>query len=412
MPAVAFSVPFSDRCTESAGAHGRKMNGDFEPRMNMDGHRFFCGPSKRIGPALMLMLAAFFVFGETSMAAEPVDISAELEVVRAKNKLPACAAAVIEGGRITAIGATGLRRVDRDVRVTRDDLWHIGSCTKTMTAILVGMLVDAGKLRWDMTVPEALPGVPCDPAWKKVTIEHLVTHRSGVPQMSRAEWRTLDVGKGTQREQRAAFAKRLLANPTTEAPGNFSYSNSGYGLLGAIIERAADSDYEELMRVKIFAPLGLKTAGFGAPATPGKIDQPWGHYRDGDQLTPASPVPENQFPPALAPAASVRLSLTDFAHFAAWVSSGEPKLVTAETFSHLQTPPDGSSYAGGVWKTELPGIGGKALCHCGHLGGLFGVFHAGPEIACVAVFNTAGNGWEWIGDEISAVALKAATGKK
>ena len=209
------------------------------------------------------------------------------------------------------------------------------------------------------------------------------------------------------REQRATFAKTVLARPLADPVGTYSYSNSGYGLLCAIIERAADAEYEELMGVKIFAPLGLKTAGFGAPATLGKIDQPWGHYRgEGEKLTPAEPVPENQFPPALTPAASVHVSFSDFARFAAWVSSGEPKLVSAETRNRLETPPSGGSYAGGMWMTEMPGIRGKAVCHCGHMGGLFGVFHAGPKIACVAVFNTAGGGWEWVGDEISAAAGK------
>ncbi len=354
----------------------------------------------------------FIALTASLIAAEPLDISAELEILRVKNKLPACAAAVIEDGRITVIGATGLRRSDRDVRVTLGDLWHIGSCTKSMTATLAGMLVDAGKLRWDMALPDALPGVPCDPGWRKVTLEHLITHRSGIPPMSRNEWRALDVGKGTPREQRASLAKMLLAHAPAEPPGKFAYSNSGYGLLGAIIERAADASYEDLMQAKIFAPLGLKTAGFGAPATPGKLDQPWGHYRDGDRLNPASPVPENQFPPALAPAASVHLSLTDFARYAAWLSSGEPKLVKPETFKHLQTPPDASAYAGGVWMTELPGIGGEAVCHCGHLGGFFGVFHANRKFACVAVFNTEGGGWQWLGDEITAVALKAAAGRR
>jgi hypothetical protein len=138
-----------------------------------------------------------------------------------------------------------------------------------------------------------------------------------------------------------------------------------------------------------------------------------GHYRgEGEKLTPTEPVPENQFPPALTPAASVRVSFSDFAHFAAWVSSGEPKLVTAETRNRLQTPPSGGSYAGGMWMTEMPGIGGKAVCHCGHMGGLFVVFHANPKIASVAVFITADGGWEWVGDDISAAALKAAAWKK
>ena len=353
-------------------------------------------------------LLAFFALAASALAAEPRDISAELEIVRLKNKLPACASAVIEGGRIIAIGATGLRRTDRDVPVTIADIWHIGSCTKSMTAALIGVLVDSGKLRWDTPIPEALPGVPCDPGWRAVTIEHLVTQRSGIAAMSRGEWRTLDAGKGSASDQRATLAKILLARAPAQPPGKFTYSNSGYGLLGAILERATGSSYEELLRKHIFAPLRLTTAGFGAPATPGKIDQPWGHYRNGDQLMAASPVPENQFPPALAPAASVHMSLPDFARYASWISTGEPRLVKPATFAHLQTPPDDSAYAGGLWETELPGIGGKAVSHCGHLGGFFAVFHAGRTRACVSVFNTEGGGWEWLGDEIAATALRAA----
>ena len=357
---------------------------------------------------MLRRLLPLFALAASALGAEPRDISAALEPIRAKYKLPACASAVIEDGRIVAIGATGLRRADRDVRVTVDDVWHIGSCTKSMTAILVGVLVDAGKLRWDMPVPDALPGVPCDPGWRAVTIDHLVTQRSGIAPMSRAEWRSLDAGRGTPREQRATFARALLATAPARPPGKFDYSNSGYGLLGAIIERAGDASYEDLLGRHIFTPLHLTTAGFGAPATPGKIDQPWGHYRSGEQLSPATPAPENQFPPALAPAASVHMSLVHFAHYAAWISTGEPRIVKPETFAHLQTPPEGSGYAGGLWKAELPGVGGAAVCHTGHMGGLFGVFHAGRHRACVTVFNTEGGGWEWLGDEITAVALQSA----
>ncbi|MEO6785929.1 MAG: serine hydrolase domain-containing protein [Chthoniobacteraceae bacterium] len=358
--------------------------------------------------SVLRRLLPTFALAASALATEPRNISPELEAIRAKYKLPACASAVIENGRITAIGATGLRRSDRDVHVTTADIWHIGSCTKSMTATLIGVLVDAGKLRWDTPVPDALPGVPFDPGWRKVTVWHLVTQRSGIAGMSRGEWRALDAGKGTSREQRVNFARMLLAKAPAEPPGKFAYSNSGYGLLGAIIEHAADTSYEDMLRNHIFAPLGLKTAGFGAPATPGKLDQPWGHRRSGDRLAPVAPSPDNQFPPALAPAASVHMSLTDFARYAAWLSTGEPRIVTAETFAHLQTPPEDSAYAGGLWETELPGIGGKAVCHCGHMGGFFAVFHASRTRACVSVFNTEGGGWEWLGDEIAATALKAA----
>jgi CubicO group peptidase (beta-lactamase class C family) len=340
----------------------------------------------------------------SAIAAEPRDISIELEVIRLKYKLPACASAVVEDGRITAIGATGLRREDASVPVTPADIWHIGSCTKSMTATLIGVLVDEGKLRWDASVAEVLPDIPSHPAWRKVTIWDVVTQRSGIGTIARAMWPS----GGTVRQQRGALARMLLAHSPTDPPGKFDYSNVGYGLLGAIIERVSGQSYEDLLRTKIFVPLGLKTAGFGAPATPGQLDQPWGHWRRNDRLTPVDPLPENQFPAVLAPAGCVHMSLADFARYAAWLSSGEPRLVKPETFARLQTPPADSSYAGGLWKSVLPGIGGEAVCHTGHMGGFFAVFYAGKNRACVSVFNTEGGGWEWLGDVITAEALKAA----
>ncbi len=355
-----------------------------------------------------LRIWLLLAFALNCLAAEPRDISSALEPVRGKNSLPAVGAAVVENGHIIAIGASGRRRVDREMRVTAEDVWHIGSCTKSMTAVLVGALVDEGKLRWEMSVADALPGIAMDKAWGAVTIEHLVTQRGGVPGMTRAQWMEMERGNGTAREQRFAFAKALLAKPPAQPPGKaFAYSNSGYGILGAIIEQAADQSYEALLAARIFQPLALASAGFGPPATKGKVDQPWGHYRSGDHFVAASPVPENGFPPAFAPAACVHLSLPDFARYAAWLGTNQPCLVSAETFRHLQTPPAGSHYAGGQWQTDVPGIG-PVLAHTGHMGGFFGVFYTSSKHAVVVVFNTEGGGWEWLGDELAAVAVKAA----
>jgi CubicO group peptidase (beta-lactamase class C family) len=294
--------------------------------------------------------------------------------------------------------------------VTTADHWHIASCTKSMTATLTGILVDAGKLRWEMSIAEALPGFPCHARWRNVTLWHLVTQRSGMGPFTRRDWLALAPSDSSLREQRVTLATSLLARSPAEPPGRFAYSNAGYGLLGAILEHATGEDYEDLLRKHIFAPLDLKTAGFGAPATPLGSDQPWGHRRgEKETLIPVDPAPTGgQFPPVLSPAGSVHMSLADFARYAWWLSTGEPRLVKAETFTKLHTPPEGSTYAGGMWSTFLPGIGGEAVCHTGHQAGFFAVFHAGRDRACVSVFNMEGGGWEWLGDEISAAALKAS----
>lgn len=359
---------------------------------------------------LSLLLLLVLVAG--AGAVEPRDLSPVLEKLRAEHQLPACAAAVMEGGKITAIGAVGVRRADQDVRVTTADVWHTGSCTKSMTAALVGVMVDAGKLRWEQTVADALAGMPCDPAWRKITVWDVVTHRAGVGSSRLPPSFTVDPGRSPG-EERVALARALLSQPPPAPTDKSIYSNAGYGLLGAILERASGESYEAMLRRHLFAPLALKTAGFGAAATLGQVDQPWGHRRRDGRLVPVEPTPANHFPVVLAPAGSVHLSLEEFARYAAWFSSNEPRLVTPETFTRLHTPPEGGNYAGGAWESELPGIGGKALCHLGHMGGSFAIFYAGRDrdLACVSVFNTEGNGWEWLGDVIVEAVLKATPRK-
>ena len=361
----------------------------------------------------MIRLTSFLLFVSAILApgASPKDLCSVLEPLRVEYHIPACACAIVENGHLVAMGATGVRNIARPEAVTPSDIWHIGSCTKSLTASVVGMLVDDGKLRWDLPVAEALPHVSADPAWSKVTVWDLVTQQSGLGQGGRVA----DGGSGgdqlTTRELRVAFARELLARPPGNAPGKFAYSNSGYGLLGSIIEQASHLTYEEVLRERIFKPLDLRSAGFGAPATPGKVDQPWGHRRRGETgLLPVAPTAGNPFPTPLAPAACVHMTLQDFARYATWLSSNDPPLLRAETAARLQTPPEGSDYAGGVWKTEFPGRpGSTAFCHTGNLGGFFAVFYTSPEMSCVTVFNLQGGGWEWLGDVLTEAALKAAS---
>ena len=356
---------------------------------------------------VLLLIISGLAMCTLAVSAEPRDISPELEAVRVKYKLPGCASAVIEKGRITAIGASGIRQAGRNAPVTTADIWWIASCTKAMTATLVGMLVDAGKLRWDMPIPEALRGMPCDASWRKITVWDLITHRSGLGQVWMPE--AGFSGLFSPREQREMFARSLLSHAPEETPGKFSYSNAGYGLLGAILERASGETYEELLRKRIFTPLSLESAGFGPPTMQlGRLDQPFGHRRQGDRFLPVDPSISGRYPSMLTPAAGVHMSLEDFARYAAWISGNEPVLVKPETFARLQTPPAGESYAGGLWKTKMPGIGGAAVCHTGTMGGFFAVFYSSRDCACVSVFNAEAIGWEWQGDEITAAALNAS----
>src|SRR5687767_3348547 len=104
------------------------------------------------------VVSGFSAFGACAAGPEPapaapaavaaIDVAALIEPIRAKHGLPAMGGAVVRGGEIVAVGAAGVRKAGDETGATGDDLWHIGSCTKSMTATLCAVLVERGKLRW------------------------------------------------------------------------------------------------------------------------------------------------------------------------------------------------------------------------------------------------------------------------
>ena len=332
-------------------------------------------------------------------AQEPEDVNALLEPIRAKNNLPALAVAVIIDGRLVAIGSIGVRAFGHQEAVTREDRWHLGSCTKSITASLAGILVDEGKIRWDTTIAAALPqiasGMNAD--YKNVTLEQLLTNRAGVPGAPPPElWAAAWAMKGTPRQQRLAFVNGLVRRPPEAPPGTkFIYSNQGFAIAGAMLEHAAQTPYEDLVQKRLFTPLGLKSGGFGAPGTPRRIDEPRGHDLKNGKLEPIEPGPTADNPPAIAPAARVHLSIADFARYAAW--HGEAKtLLKPATFEKLHTAPSGvdgeQHYAMGWIVAEPDWSGGKALTHVGSNTHSTAVIWVAPgrKAAFVAASNLAG----------------------
>jgi len=219
------------------------------------------------------------------------DISSLLAESVQKHKLPGMSAAIVENGHITAIGATGVRRRGYKEPFTSDDLVHIGSDTKSMTATLIAILVEEGRLRWDSTPAEVLAGAvkKIDPAWKRVTLEELLTHRGGV-RPNPAMITILGALALSPREQRLRVCRAVLSEPPEHEPGkDYSYSNTGYAIAGAMAEAVANDSWENLLLSRVCKPLGMEHVGFGAPgAPPAKskkgtasssaipITQPWG----------------------------------------------------------------------------------------------------------------------------------------
>ena len=122
----------------------------------------------------------FFIFGA---AQAQTSLDSMLKPYLTQYDLPSIAAAVVKDGKIISAGAVGTRRAGVNIPVTINDRFHLGSDTKAMTALLAAMLVEEGKLRWNTTPAEVFPELAdkMDSGFRRVTLEQLLSHTSGVP---------------------------------------------------------------------------------------------------------------------------------------------------------------------------------------------------------------------------------------
>ncbi len=323
-------------------------------------------PLLRLGAGLAaLVLASPLILRHAAAAAVEANprVDAVLREIRERHHVPGLVGAIVQGDRLRAIGADGVRKVGAPEPITVNDQVHLGSCTKSMTATRIALLVDEGKLSWDTTLAKAFPNLAPEmhEDFRAVTLDQLLTHRAGLP--ANGPYSFLP-GK-TMPEQRLALAKILLKKAPESKPGTKNvYSNAGYILAGAMAEQATGQSWEDLMQKDLFGPLGMTTAGFGPPGTMGKVDEPWGHVNRFGLLIPA----QADNPPVLGPAGRVHAALADWARFASFHFHGKAPSglrLKPETLAHLHTPPPGENYACGWVVRTVPWGQEKALWHNG-----------------------------------------------
>lgn len=345
------------------------------------------------------LLAA--ILGGTCAAQEAsTNLNAILEPIRDEFKLPSLAAVVVKDGAIAARGAVGLRKAGSDVAVTANDKFHIGSCTKSMTATLAAMLVEEGKLTWQTKFADALPDVAgsMHPDYRAITLEQLLAHRAGVPHRpDPAAWAKAWKKRGTPTQQRLEFIRAVLAKPPEAPPGTkYIYSNQGYTAVGSMLEKVTGRSWEDLIRTRLFAPLGMTSAGFGAPASFGRTDQPWGHLWVSWRAKPIPPGPDADNPPAIGPGGTVHCTLDDLGKYAAFhlrTGRGRPALLKPASFAKLHTPLAGQEYAFGWIVCKRGWAGGEALTHNGSNTMFYTVMWLAPrkQFAILVATNIGGD---------------------
>jgi CubicO group peptidase (beta-lactamase class C family) len=379
-----------------------------------------CTKGARVWSLIAALAISTVLWASAAMAQLPagaVSLDGDLAPYLDRYKLPAVAAAVVKNGKIVAAGAVGTRRIGTNTPVTIDDRFHIGSDTKAMTSLLAGMLVEEGKLRWNTTVGEIYPELvgKMSTGVKDITLQQLLSHTSGIPGDSMEHVPLISFSvtdeAGNLDAMRYTLVTRLVPLPLHGVPGErFEYSNLGYTLAGAMMERVTGKTWEELVVARIFDPLKLTTAGFGPQSSLGRVDAPLGHAagKDGKmQAFLAGPWGDN--PLIIGPAGLAHMSVLDFATWAAWnAAEGRygPPLARPETIRKLHTKvvdmppkpdaPVGTPSSGGYglgWGTvSLPFAAEPLIFHGGsnNMNLAYIVLQPRQELGLVTMTNISG----------------------
>ncbi|HZH30391.1 MAG TPA: serine hydrolase [Pyrinomonadaceae bacterium] len=169
-------------------------------------------------------------------------------------------ALVAENGKVIYKKGLGLANMEWNVPNEVDTKFRLASITKQFTAALILQLVDQGKLKLDGKLSEYLPDYRKD-VGDKVTIHHLLTHTSGIPSYTSLPKFMEEASRNSYTV--AEFVKKYASGDLEFEPGaKYRYNNSGYFLLGAIIEKVHGKPYEQVIKENIFEPLGMKNSGY------------------------------------------------------------------------------------------------------------------------------------------------------
>jgi CubicO group peptidase (beta-lactamase class C family) len=307
------------------------------------------------------------VTGSGSIQVVSRNINSIVEAIRSARGLPAMAGALVTRDGIIAMGVAGTRRVSGPA-VTLADKWHIGSNLKAMTAALAARAIDQGLIDWTTTVEEPFPeldaGIRAE--YRDATLADLLAHGAGIRNDPPASAYT----GATARAQRESLVAWALGAPPIGAFGEHYYSNPSYVIAGAMVERALNGTYEDLVASHLAGPIGATGIGWGPTTGVGGTDQPVGHRLQGGAWV-ACEACDN--PPGLSAAGRAHVPLAAFATIIQELlraDAGVSTLISAANgrtlfTGYIDVPGSPDRYAMGWNTTTRPWAPDRAAYHSG-----------------------------------------------
>lgn len=291
-----------------------------------------------------------------------------------QHHLPSLSIVLADDRKILNQASSGVRKYGSPEKVTLQDVHHLGSITKSMTATLIATYVENKKLSFQSTLKDLFPGTAMRKEYENITVDQLLSHRSGIVANLNDDESWWD-GSIPLATRKASFLKTLLQTPLNQAPGTrFEYSNASYALLAMIAEKVGKKSFEFLLDTHVFKPLQMKNCSVGFTWDTSKVSQPWPHELKNNvpvPISPEYPTEENGFVIAgntevINGADNVRCPMSDLVRYLQDHLNGEngkKGLLKAATYQELHKDHYGDHYGYG-WVVEQ-GENGLLLAHDG-----------------------------------------------
>jgi CubicO group peptidase (beta-lactamase class C family) len=285
----------------------------------------------------------------------------------------------------------GSANLEWNVPNTPTTKFRLGSITKQFTAASILLLEERGKLKLEDPIKMYLPDAP--PAWDRITIFNLLTHTSGIPNFtSLAEYKTLQLSDTPPAKTIATVRDR----PLDFFPGEkMSYSNSGYILLGYVIEKITGASYEQFVRDNIFTPLGMKDSGYDSNSA--IIERRAAGYSP----SPSGPINAGYVHMSIPHAAGALYSTTeDLLRWEQGLFGG--KVVSAASLKKMTTPFKNNYALGVVVQTAA---GHQVIQHGGGIEGFntFLAYYPDEKLTVIVLANINGQAPNAIASKLAAV---------
>jgi len=221
-------------------------------------------------------------------------------------KVPGCAVALVKGDKVVLLEGYGLRDMKKNLPVTKDTLFAIGSSTKAFTVMALGILADEGKIAWDKPVREYLPSfrVKDETASEHMTPRDLVTHRSGLPRHDLV-WYASPLS-------RKELVDRLrYLEPNADFREKWQYQNLMFLTAGYLVGEVAHTSWEDFVARRIFAPLSMTASNFSVEDSRKAADFALPYEEKDKQVIE---IPFRNIT-TVGPAGSINSSVTDMAQW-------------------------------------------------------------------------------------------------